>query len=267
MSLRSTYAVVACCFLAGMRRVLDEKVHFLSVTIMYIAILLIYGGIIRMIPPDDLAGFHLSHEQMIWYLATTEFVLFTCSSWEMKMVQAEFMSGQAELALLRPFPDSFLRIAEWGGEAFVRVALMLPVYLLAVTALTGAIDFSPWHLIGILASLPAASFLLLCSTYMIGASCLWFIQAEPVFWIWQKSMFLFGALLWPLVFYPFWLQGMAWATPFPAILTAAGNWTLTYGWGDYALGFLHQILWVLIAYVLVRKLDRKILARIQKGGV
>ncbi len=57
-------------------------------------------------------------------------------------------------------------------------------------------------MLGLLVSAGLASPLLSASFFMLGASCLWVRQAEPVFWIWQKSMFLLGGLLWPLALYP-----------------------------------------------------------------
>ncbi|MDD3182129.1 MAG: hypothetical protein PHD48_04915 [Alphaproteobacteria bacterium] len=264
---RHSLAVFKHCVAIGFRQTIAQKVHLIGVMVMYTAIMVIYSGMIRMIPDSDLAPFALTHVQMIWYLGTTEFVLFSCSSWGMKEVQNDFLSGQADLALLRPVSDSFLRISDWAGQSLARVLLLLIPYFLLILFLAGEATMSIGHFLGLVLSMPCAAFMMLCATYMIGASCLWFVQSEPASWIWQKAIFLFGAMLWPVVFYPVWLRSFVWFTPFPGILMLAGNWTLHMGLASYLLGFVHQILWSFVFYKAVVFVDRAILKRIQTGGL
>lgn len=266
MNWHHAFRVTCSGFLIGVHQAFAEKIHFIGVVAVYSAIMVIFSGLIRMIPDADLIPFDLSHNQMVWYLGTTEFVLFTCSSWGMKEVQNDFMTGQSELGLLRPFPDSFLRIALWAGQALARTLLLFPAYLAIMYGLGGAIPMNFTHFVGLLLSMPAASFMMLCATYMIGASCLWFVQAEPAMWIWQKALFLFGAMIWPVIFYPVWMQALVWFTPFPGILMLAGNWTLDMSPLSYLLGFLHQLVWCSAFYRAVVWLDRRVLAKIQSGG-
>ncbi|MGE4351969.1 MAG: hypothetical protein AB7E52_07260 [Bdellovibrionales bacterium] len=237
-----------------------------TVFLLYAIIMIIYVSIFHMIAPEILDKYALTHDRMTWYMGVTEFVLFTCSSWGMKEVQAAFLSGQIDLALLRPYPDSFSRIAEWGGISLARTLLMAPLAFVLLVWLGGWPTFSLLHFIGLLLSLPLASFMMLCATYMIGGSCLWFVQSEPAFWVWQKSLFLFGAMVWPACLYPDWMHAFIYFPPFPAILMIAGDWTLSMDWPHYLIALAHQILWAAAFSLLVQRFDRMALRHIQKGG-
>ena len=44
----------------------------------------------------------------------------------------------------------------------------------------------------------------------------------PVYWVWQKLMFVLGGLMLPLELYPAFIQRAAAFTPFPTLLAGAG---------------------------------------------
>ena len=255
------------CFRAGFMQAFVDKILFVGLFLVYATIMLLYSGVIKMIPHDVLAPLGLTKTQMIWYLGTTELILFTGSNWCFKDVQNDFLTGQADLAIVRPYPDSLLRVALWMGQSVSRALVLFFPYFLLMIALTGAIIPTVWDILGMFLSIPLGMFIMMAASYMIGASCLWFVQAEPASWVWQKSIFLFGAMIWPVIFYPVWLHALVWFTPFPAVLMLAGNWMLPLGPTDYILGFVHQMLWAIAFFKITLWLDLRILRRVQEGGV
>lgn len=62
----------------------------------------------------------------------------------------------------------------------------------------------------------------------------------------QKMLFLFGGLLLPLEIYPDWMQTIAWATPFPAILYGPASYAFDKSGGEIALLLFIQSLWVVL---------------------
>ena len=100
---------------------------------------------------------------------------------------------------------------------------------------------------------------------MLGASCLWLKQAEPVFWIWQKCLFLLGALLWPLALYPAAVRYFAWMTPFPAIIAAPAQWGLPGGGWGLAAALVHQAFWCVAVVYLTARVGNAVLRAIQDG--
>ncbi|HAX91269.1 MAG TPA: hypothetical protein DCY07_03550 [Rhodospirillaceae bacterium] len=249
----------------GIKQAWQEKITILGSLIIYGTIMLLYGGVIKMIPDADLAKHGYSHSQMIWYLAITEYVLFICASWGFKEVQNDFQSEQIYLSLLRPYRASLVRISVWAGEALVRAAGMFVPVMLFITWLAGGLQMSALQVIGMLLSIPLSAVMMLAGLYIIGASCLWFVQSEPAYWIWNKSIFLLGALLWPMAYYPVMMQNIMWSTPFPAILAQAGEWALDPSLTRILLGFVHQLFWCLVAVFVLRWFDGVVLRKIQSG--
>jgi ABC-2 type transport system permease protein len=50
----------------------------------------------------------------------------------------------------------------------------------------------------------------------IGLLAFWLHDVAPVYWVWQKLMFVLGGLLLPLELYPAFIQRVAAFTPFPS---------------------------------------------------
>ncbi len=265
MNLRYGLRVIGKAAQLGFRQVFADKIILLGSFLVYLTIMVLYSGIIKQIPLDEIAPYGLSHAHMIWYMGTAEIVLFMSVGWSYKEVQHEIKTEQIYLSLLRPFPSSLLRVSMWGGEASARFIIYFPLYLLLMYELSDSFNLSLPCVIGAIFSISMGVFMLLCGNYFVGASCLWIDQSEIAHFFWQKFVFLFGALLWPIIFYPDWMKPILWVTPFPAILATTGNWALDFTFMERVLMVLHQLCWGLGFFVLLSWYDLKILQRIQKG--
>jgi ABC-type uncharacterized transport system permease subunit len=250
----------------GLRDGWSEKLVLLGTLMVYGVIIMLYAGVMRMIPPADIAPLGLTQSQMIWYIATTEFILFAAPSWGFKDIQNEINTEQVHLDIIRPFSPALLRIAFWYGEAIVRFCVLFPFYILTATYFAEAFEPSLLDLLGIIACAPLSLFMALVMYYAVGTSCLWVVQSEPAYWVVHKGIFLLGAMIWPIVFYPDWLGAISWFTPFPAILAVCGKWVLGSSALELGAAFAHQVVWaVLILYALM-KFERIVLRRIQGEG-
>jgi viologen exporter family transport system permease protein len=54
----------------------------------------------------------------------------------------------------------------------------------------------------------------------------WLQDVAPVYWVWQKLMFVLGGLLLPLELYPAFIRRAAAFTPFPSLLAAPASFML-----------------------------------------
>lgn len=266
MKLRHHLRVVPMAMSLGIKQAMATKIDLLGSAIIYFTIMVVWSGIMKMIPLTDIAKYNWTHSDLIWYLCATEYVLFAVQSWGFKEVQSDHISELIHLSLLRPYPDSLLRISMWGGESVVRSLVMLPVFIGCGYFFAGPLPVSWLNIVGLMLGMPCSSVMLLIAVYAVGSSCLWFLQSEPAFWIWQKCVFLFGAMIWPMAFYPEAMQTIMWFTPFPGILANAGDWILGQGMFAAFAHFVHQLFWVLIFLFALGKLDRLVLKHIQKGG-
>jgi ABC-2 type transport system permease protein len=60
----------------------------------------------------------------------------------------------------------------------------------------------------------------------IGLLAFWIEDVTPVFWVWQKLLFVLGGLMLPIGLYPAWMQRLAGLTPFPVILAWPASFVL-----------------------------------------
>ncbi len=266
MAWRHSCSVFLFCGRMGFRQVFAQPLLIFGSFLTYAVIMLLYAGVIRMIPQADLARFGFGANEMIWYLGVTEYVLFATPSWCFKELQNEVTSGQIHLAILRPVSGAFMRMSVWAGEGVARALVLFLPFMVLMFFLGGGFVMSFTHMAGLVLSIPLSVALSVCGWFLVGASCLWFIQSEPAFWVWQKAIFLLGAMMWPMAFYPLWLQVLCWITPFPGILAIAGRWALEAEAWVYAAAFAHQIFWAAVMIVLVGLFEGKILRRIQETG-
>ena len=249
----------------GLKHTLSERLLLLGSFLLYAAIIVAYSAVFRAIDPASIAAYKLTQADLIWYMGVTEFMIFSTSTFQYREFQEEIRSGAIDLLLVRPCPLWIVKLGDGTGRFVARFLVLLAPCL----TLTGFVAGEAFHgaasLLGMVLSAVLASPLLTASYFMLGASCLWVRQAEPVFWIWQKSMFLFGGLLWPLALYPPAVRRLAWFTPFPAMLAAPAQWGLPGGGWGLAAAALHQMFWVWMILLAMARVNRALLRSIQGG--
>lgn len=188
----------------------------ISLSVFFIACLIIFSRIWEALSSENTINM-LSSSQLLWYIAFNEWVIVSLPEVheEMKM---DLKSGH--LAYLLPRPISYL------GATFSKAfgSLMANLLVLGIIAFaftifqTRCLPFSFFTLLtafifGIFAGIIATLFQML-----IGLSAFWIEEVDPLYWIWQKLLFMLGGLMLPLAAYPNWIQKLANLTPFPSIL-------------------------------------------------
>lgn len=250
----------------GFKQTLREPVALLGNFLTYATLVVAYAGVFKAIAAADLAPFGLTPPDLTWWLGVTEFVLFCSTSFHFRELQEDIKSGQIELALTRPCPVWVVRVGDNAGQYVARMLLLMTPCFALTSAMAGDLRLGVGQALGLIVSTLLAGTMLVCSYFMAGASCLWVKQSEPVFWIWQKCLFVLGALLWPLALYPLALAGFAWLTPFPAVLAAPAQWAQAASAFGLAAATLHQIFWTGMFILAAARVNRAMLGALQKGG-
>jgi ABC-2 type transport system permease protein len=154
---------------------------------------------------------------LVWYLAATEWILMSPHVAHVD-IENEIRRGDVACQLVRPFSYVAAQMATGVGRLLVRAPVM------AVTAWGWAFVFTGFVPAPIvwLSLLPfgVAGMLLIHALYVLtGLTAFWLSDVSPLFWIWQKLLFILGGLMLPLALYPEWMQRVAAWTPFPWLLT------------------------------------------------
>jgi ABC-2 type transport system permease protein len=101
---------------------------------------------------------------------------------------------------------------------------------------------------------------------IIGLLAFYIEEVSPVYWIYQKFVFILGGMLIPLDFFPVWLRNivrflpMAYISYFPARLCTNFNGIL------YLKGFAMQITYILLFIILLSFLFSRGKKRLQVHG-
>ena len=101
---------------------------------------------------------------------------------------------------------------------------------------------------------------------LIGLAAFVSEEVAPYEWIYQKFAFIFGGLLIPLDFYPQWLQKIAFALPFPALLYGPARLFVSPDSGLFASVLWQQVIWILVLGTLLVLAYRRGLAFLTVNG-
>jgi ABC-2 type transport system permease protein len=231
--------------LVGARQSLSEPLVLLGSVAVYWAFLLALAQVLHAIPAANLEALHLGYPALVWYLIVTE-IAVCFGSFDPTQMEQDITGGAIEVMLLRPVPFWQMKLADWFGQALVRFAVLGSFSMGMGAWLTGGWGWSIPDLAYVIVSLAIAGLMLLCGNFMVGCATIRIGQTLPLYWLWEKLLFLLGGLYWPLLFYPGWYQHLAWLTPFPAMMAAPANAALSLSHGVLALQLADQLAWLAV---------------------
>lgn len=196
------------------RHALHARGEAVARAVFYLAILVVLSSLWRALGADG---------SYVWYVALTEWVVLAMPLLSVE-IEEDVRRGDIAYRIARPVSYLWTKVAEGLGNGLVRLAMIGGCGGVAAWLLTGT---PPPR--GVLLSLPLATlsfFLLVLWQAALGLTAFWIGDTQPLFWVWQKLLFLLGGLLFPLDVYPEWLQRAAYFTPFAPLL---------HGWARLAL--------------------------------
>jgi viologen exporter family transport system permease protein len=180
-------------------------------------------------------------KSLVWYLAATEWILLSAPPIHVE-IQEAIRRGDVVCRLGHPVSFVAAEFARGLGLLAVRAPF------LGLTAFLCAFAFTRWipPLNALLTVVPfgfAASALITALYLGIGLLAFWLQDVSPVYWVWQKLMFVLGGLMLPLDVYPEFIQRAAVFTPFPSLLAAPASFVLGTSLVTAAVLARNLILW------------------------
>ena len=91
-------------------------------------------------------------------------------------------------------------------------------------------------------------------------------EVTPVFWVWQKLLFVFGGLLMPIELYPALVRDVAPFTPFPSVLSRPASLVLHSGAGESIALVLSLAGWGVITSIVLTLLFRRATGALTVNG-
>jgi ABC-2 type transport system permease protein len=252
--------------LLGWHQVREQRLALLGQSALYVIVLAIFWQLWRATPLRELGTAGYSPQALLWYLAITEWIVFTAGA-RYREIETEVSSGAIESALVRPLPHDIATLARWSGGCAYQLIVLGLVGFAACWWLTGSLPPSLARApVVVLSSVLALALVLLCHL-QLGYAAVWFGTAGPAFWVWQKLFFVFGGLLFPLSFYPHGLRVVAENSPFAAMLFAPASLMLEGSDAVIRSLLANQLAWLVLLGGVTILLGRRATARIGYAGL
>jgi ABC-2 type transport system permease protein len=265
LSRRFEAAALWAFVLLGWRRAIAEPAALAGRLALYLLILVIFEQLWLATPLEELGQPSPTAAEMLWYVAVTEWVVFAAGT-PYRAVEEQIRSGQIESALLRPLPYAAATLAEWSGATAFYLLAIGVAGLATAAALTGTIPLTAAGALPLLLAGALGSAIALLFQLQLGYAAAWLGTSAPVFWIWQKLLFVFGGLLLPLTFYPQALRSVAEFGPFAAILFAPGSLILAPAGTSVAAVLGQQVAWLMVIALATLLVDRAVAMRLAERG-
>jgi ABC-2 type transport system permease protein len=206
----------------------------------------------------------LEMSALVWYLAVTEWILLSPGAAYID-IEADVRRGDVAYQLARPASYLSAAMAQGAGALAVRAPVLAATCFVCAFAVTGRMP--ELRIFAYVVPFGISAMVLIHALYVLtGLAAFWLGDVSPLFWVWQKLLFVLGGLMLPLALYPEWMQRVAYATPFPSLLAGPANFVLGARSGDAWALAARLVLWAVVVGCGALALFRRAVRNLQLNG-
>lgn len=203
--------------------------------------------------------------RLIWYLAITEWIVLSVPSIQLQ-IEDDVRSGEYFAGMIRPISPFHIRLCQGLGQLVVRLVVVGLAGIAIAFFEARAIPFGIVQGATILALGVCAAVGALLMQAMIGLSAIKLHETAPLFWVWQKLLFVLGGLMLPLTIYPEWFQRLCMLLPFSAFLNGVGRLALHWNIQLAVESTGALVFWMFVIATALRWFERRSYSLLQVGG-
>lgn len=208
----------------SLRQALADRGELLGRATYFVVILGVFSSLWRAVSEVGLP-IAADPKHLVWYLAVTEWVVLSAPQLHID-IQRDIQRGDIAYQLPRPVSYLGALLSQGLGALCVRAPTLGVLAFGSAFALTQTVP--PARVLLLVLPFALLSMAILMALYvLLGLLAFWLTDVTPVYWVFQKALFVLGGLMLPLDFYPEWLLRLAWLTPFPALLYGPANLVLS----------------------------------------
>jgi ABC-2 type transport system permease protein len=249
----------------GLRVAASEKVILLFGMAYNSLFIVLFASIWRYTPFTAKTDGALNFTNMVWYVTVTELVMFSSGQF-MHQVRNDVLSQQLTGLMGRPLPYWRIKMLQLLGRGLLNSAALSAAIFSVAYVITGEWPFTLISGAALLAVTLMALFIAVPASFAIGILDAWGQYARPIYWIWQKCLFVLGGLMLPLSLYPIWMQKLAAMTPFPAMVNLPATMVFQPEASGFAWVFIRQLFWLAALMILAVFLHSAVRRHIGKAG-
>jgi ABC-2 type transport system permease protein len=200
---------------------------------------------------------------LVWYLAITEWIVLSAPPMHNE-IQEAIRRGDVACQLGRPVSYIGASLAEGLGVLAVRSPVLGATAFVCAFVFTGQLPTpSVWARVVPFGVIGAA---LMTGMHLgIGLLAFWLEDVSPVYWVWQKLMFVLGGMMLPIDLYPAFMQRAASLMPFRSMVAGPASFVLPSQVGPGALA-RQLAMWSGVSAVVLWWLFRRATATLTFNG-
>lgn len=227
--------------------------------------LYLYKYVYELLPS---VGAKLAFSNAIWSMSMY-FVVFWLGLRNIeKIFRDDIKSGNIEIYMLRPMSYIWQKVFTQIGQGLIPFvsALVLSITLDYFLVGLPAIDMSLSLWIPSLIVVFIFSQILICLIFILcGLSGFWLQNSEPIYFVVNKLIMIFGGAWVPIAFFPILLQKIAEFSPFGASM--ALSYAMYPNFGEkFGLVLLNIIFWILVCGMLVNIISKRANQKLSVNG-
>jgi len=238
---------------------------FLISRIFLIMVIIIFSFIYKTLlaGKDSFASFTIP--MLLYYLAITESIELSKVPVHNK-ISEEIKSGSVAYQLLRPISYISFHISSAAGDIFIKQIITLIIGFFCAFIISG---FKTINFLYVILSLPiiyGAMFLNLLFMILIGMFAFYIEETGPIYWIYQKLIFIVGGLFVPLEFLPPIVLKVFKFFPFTYMNYFAAKMSVLFNPKEYLTGFFIQLFYIILVFSTILVIYNKGIKRVSIQG-
>lgn len=260
---QGTLAALGKAFAIGAGQPLRQPGTLVGFAIFFVLPPLVLGMVWKVAAQESggsIVGYDAS--QLVWYIVMAETAVLTVRNRMIEIIGDDIGSGRITVELQRPISVLGIRLAAEFG-------FMAPRLLTALVLASGvglALGGTPPSTRSLALAVPAVLVGLAVNTswqHLFAAASFWVREAKGAWFIYTKLVFVLGGMLLPLEVLPGWLETVAKALPFMAMVYVPSR--LAAGFFEPEL-ILLQLLWLAIGLALASRMFAAGQRHLMRGG-
>jgi ABC-2 type transport system permease protein len=209
----------------------------------------------------------LSYQGAMWSLGLYFLLLGIQTRRICKVMAKDIRSGNVELKINKPINYLVFKISEYLGQIILDFIVIIIVTLCILILSVGLPNYDYtfiWALKVFLLFVFGITISILISV-LIGILAFWVENIDPIYWVIDKGLMIFGGSYLPVAFFPPLIREMAEVLPFSAPVFVNQLFYDNFRTNSYKL-LVVQVFWIVVLFFMTKLLFNKALKHLSVNG-
>lgn len=252
-------------FLNSVKRDFFKPYSFIGTGFLLVICLIVFLQLWKVVDPEHTSA--KDRINLVWYLAFNEWLVLSIPSIH-NDIQIDIVQKYFFHRFLNPISYLVMKFSQATGHLIVNLFFLGIVSIIFTYLFVHQFIFNTfWMWIFFIFLTILSGICGLIFQIIIGLMGFWYDEVVPFYWIWEKMLFVFGGLLFPLNIYPTWLKIIAYSTPFSSMLAIRSSLIYEPSLNNFLDSFFSTISWIIFGMIFMKFLFYKAQKNLLKNGI